>query len=58
MKWLVDQEDRAAVRNEWGGVLRGGGKNTGMVRAHFMDATLASAPSMQGQRRQEVVYTF
>ena len=46
------------MRKEWRGELPGGRKNQGTIRTHFTGAKLAPAPTTQGHRGQEVVYTF
>ena len=58
MTWLSEQGEEVPVRKEWGAEPPGGRKNTGTVRAHCTGATLAPAPTTQGHRGQEVVYTF
>ena len=58
MMLRADQGEGVLVRKELGGELPGGGKGTGPLRAHFTGAILAPAPTTQGHRWQEVVYTF
>ena len=58
MTWQADRGDGVPVRKEWGGELPGGEKDTSGLRAQFKRATLTPAPTTQGDRGQEVVYTF
>ena len=58
MTWQADRTQAVLVRKEWGGELQGGEKDTSGVPAYFMRATLTPAPTTQGHRGQEVVYTF
>ena len=53
-----DQGEGVTVRKEWGGELPRAEKDVSGVRAHFTKAALAQAPTLQGQREQEVVYAF
>ena len=58
MTWRADQGERVPARKDWGVGLPGGGKDTSRVRARFTRAALTPAPTTQGHRGQEVVYTF
>ena len=58
MTWQPDQGEGVPVRRESGGELPGGEKDASGVRAHFTRAAFAPAPTTQGHRGQEVVYTF
>ena len=58
MMWRADQGEGVPVRNDWGGKLPGGGHNASGVRAQFTRAALTPAPTTQGHRGQELVYTF
>ena len=46
------------VRKGWGGELPGGRQDASGVRAQFTRAALSPAPTTQGHRGQELVYTF
>ena len=58
MMWRADQGEELPVRNEWGGELPEVGKDTSRVRTDFTTAALAPAPTTEGHRGQEMVYTF
>ena len=58
MTWQSDWGEGVPVRKEWGGELPGGEKDASGVRAQFTRAALSPAPTTQGHRGQEVVYTF
>ena len=58
MTWQADRGEEVPVRKEWGGELPEGEKEASGVRAHFIRAALTPAPTTQGHRAQEVVYTF
>ena len=58
MTWRADKGEGVPVRKEWGGELPGGGQDASGVRAHFTRAVLTLAPTTQGHRGQELVYTF
>ena len=56
--WRADKGEGVPVRKEWGGELPGGGHDASGVRAQFTRAALTLAPTTQGHRGQELVYTF
>ena len=58
MTWQADKGEGVPVRKEWGGELPGGGHDASGVRAQFTRAALTPAPTTQGHRGQELVYTF
>ena len=58
MTLLADQAEGVPVRKDWGVELPAGRKNHGTVRTPSTAAAFARAPTMQGCREQEVVYTF
>ena len=58
MTWQADRGQGVPVRKEWGGELPGGEDDASGVGAHFTRAALTPAPTTQGPRGQEVVYTF
>ena len=58
MTWQADKGEGVPVRKEWGGELPGGGQDASGVRAQFTRAALTPAPTTQGHRGQELVYTF
>ena len=58
MTWQADGGEGVLVRNGLGGELPGGEKDANGVRAHSTRAALTPAPTTQGHRGQEVVYTF
>ena len=58
MTWRADKGEGVSVRNEWGGELPGGGHDVSGVHAQFTRAALTPAPTTQGHRGQELVYTF
>ena len=58
MTWRADKGKGVPVRKEWGGEMPGGGHDASGVRAQFTRAALTPAPTTQGHRGQELVYTF
>ena len=58
MTWQADKGEGVPVGKEWEGELPGGGQDASGVRAQFSRAALAPAPTTQGHRGQELVYTF
>ena len=58
MTWQGDRGEAFPVRKEWGGELPGGEQDARGVRAQFAKAALSRAPTTEGHRGQEVVYTF
>ena len=58
MTWQADRGEGVLVRKESGGELPGGEQDASGVRAQFTRAALSPAPTTQGHRGQEVVYTF
>ena len=58
MMWQADRGQGVPVRREWGGELPGGEQDASGVRAKFTTAALSSAPTTEGHRGQELVYTF
>ena len=58
MTWQAEKGKGAPVRKEWGGELPGGGQDASGVRTQFTRAALFPAPTTQGHRGQELVYTF
>ena len=58
MTWQADRAEGVPVRKEWGGELPGGEKDASGVCAHFTRAAMTPAPTTQGHRGQEVVYTL
>ena len=58
MTWRADKGEGVLVRNELGGELPGRGHDASGVRAQFTRAALTPAPTTQGHRGQELVYTF
>ena len=58
MTWPADRVEGVPVRKEWGGELLGVEKDASGLPAQFNNAALSAAPTTQGHRGQEVVYTF
>ena len=58
MTWQADEGEGVLVRREWGGELPAGEQDASGVRAQFTRAALSPAPTTQGHRGQELVYTF
>ena len=58
MTWRAAQGEEVPVRDEWGGELPGGRHDASGVRAQFTRAAFTPAPTTQGHRGQELVYTF
>ena len=58
MTWRADKGEGVPVRKEWGEELPGGTHDASGVRAQFTRAALTPAPTTQGHRGQELVYTF
>ena len=58
MTWQADKGEGVPVKNEWGGELPGGGQDASGVQRQFTRAALSPAPTTQGHRAQELMYTF
>ena len=58
MTWQADKGEGVPVRKEWRGELPGGGQDASGVRTQFTRAALSPAPTAQGHRGQEFVYTL
>ena len=58
MTLQADKGEGVPVRRQWGGELPGGGQDASGVCAQFTRAVLTPAPTTQGHRGQELLYTF
>ena len=58
MTWRTDDGEGVRVRKQWGGELPEGGQDASGVRAQFTRAALTPAPTSEGHRGHELVYTL